>query len=164
MEWGKLTRDFTNTNATTLIYNRCTSIITKHHGIEIHISLYFLLNSVSMSLPHLWKITVNTYNRKHCDETKQRTQYLSDVTYNNLSQRTTKPTIRRATSEDSDQPAHPRSLIRVFADRICLPQPLGYPKRDERESLPYWGDVQADLNPCWWYISYCRFCRALSPP
>ena len=25
-----------------------------------------------------------------------------------------------ATSEDSDQPAHPRSLIRVFADRIAF--------------------------------------------
>ena len=25
-----------------------------------------------------------------------------------------------ATSEDSDQPAHPRSLIRVFANRNCL--------------------------------------------
>ena len=29
-----------------------------------------------------------------------------------------------AISEDSDQPAHPRSLIRVFADRMCLLQPL----------------------------------------
>ena len=99
-----------------------------------------------MSWPRLWKITVNAYNPKHCDETKLRAQHLCDVTYNNLSQRTTKPTIRRATSEDSDQPAYPRSLIRVFADRICLPQPLGYPKRDERESLPYWEDVQADLK------------------
>ena len=25
-----------------------------------------------------------------------------------------------ATSKDSDQPAHPRSLIRIFADRMCL--------------------------------------------
>ena len=28
-----------------------------------------------------------------------------------------------AISEDSDQPAHPRSLIRVFAVRMCLLQP-----------------------------------------
>ena len=41
-----------------------------------------------------------------------------------------------ATSEDSDQPAHPRSLIRVFADRMCLLQPPGYPK-----GMPYWVDV-----------------------
>ena len=38
-----------------------------------------------------------------------------------------------ATSEDSDQPVHPHSLIRIFVDRMCLLQP----KRDEREPLPY---------------------------
>ena len=43
-----------------------------------------------------------------------------------------------ATSEDSDQTAHPRSLIRFFADCMCLSQPPGYPKRDKRELLPYW--------------------------
>ena len=31
-----------------------------------------------------------------------------------------------ATSKDSDQPAHPRSLIRVFVDRMCLLQPPHY--------------------------------------
>ena len=54
-----------------------------------------------------------------------------------------------ASSEDSDQPAHPRSLIRVFADRMCLLQPPGYSKRDIGEPLPYWVDVQADLSLCW---------------
>ena len=67
-----------------------------------------------------------------------------------------------ATSEDSDQPAHPRSLIRVFADCLCRLQPPGYPKRDIREPLPYWVDVQADLSLCWSQRSYCRFCRALA--
>ena len=33
-----------------------------------------------------------------------------------------------ATSEVSDQPAHLRSLIRVFADRMRLLQPPGYPE------------------------------------
>ena len=60
-----------------------------------------------------------------------------------------------ATSEDSDQPAHPCRLIRVFADRMCLVQPPGYPKRDEREPLPYLVDVQADLSLCWSHRSYC---------
>ena len=78
-------------------------------------------------------------------------------------QRTTKPTIKTfAISEDSDQPAHPRSLIRVFADRVCLLQPPGYPMRDKRELLPYWVDVQADLSLCWLRRSYCRFCRVLA--
>ena len=51
-----------------------------------------------------------------------------------------------ATSEDSGQPAHPRRLIRVLADRMCLLQPPGYPKRDKGEVLPYLVDVQADLR------------------
>ena len=67
-----------------------------------------------------------------------------------------------ATREDSDQSAHPRSLIRVFADRMRLLQPPGYPKKDERELLPYWLAVQADLSLCWSNRSYCRFCRALA--
>ena len=32
-----------------------------------------------------------------------------------------------ATSEDLDQPTHPRSLIRVFTDRMRPLQPPGYP-------------------------------------
>ena len=67
-----------------------------------------------------------------------------------------------ATSEDSDQPAHSHSLIRVFADRICLLQPPGYPKRDKREPLPYWVDVQADLSVWWSHRDCCRFCHALA--
>ena len=54
-----------------------------------------------------------------------------DKTYNNTC----------ATSEDSDQPAHPRILIRVFADRMCLLQPPDCPKRDKRELLSCWVDV-----------------------
>ena len=63
-------------------------------------------------------------------------------------------------SEDSDQPAHPRGLIRVFADRMCLLQPPGYPKRDEQKLLPYWVDVQADLSLDWPHRPYCRSYRA----
>ena len=66
------------------------------------------------------------------------------------------------TSEDSEQPAYPRSLIRIFADRMCFLQLPGYPKRDEQNLLPYWVDVQADLSLSWSHRSYCRFCRALA--
>ena len=45
----------------------------------------------------------------------------------------TKPTC--ATSEDSDQTAHLRSLIRVFAYRMCLLQPLGYSERFKQEAF-----------------------------
>ena len=55
-------------------------------------------------------------------------EYHSQVVANShsiaqLNQRNLKPT-----SKDSDQPAHPRSLIRVFADRLCLLQPSSYPE------------------------------------
>ena len=56
-----------------------------------------------------------------------------------MSQRTTKPTIRHVTSEDSDQPVHLSSLIRVFGDCMCLLQPPGYSKRNEQELLPILG-------------------------
>ena len=52
-----------------------------------------------------------------------------DKTYNRTS----------AISEDSDQPVHPHSLIRVFADGICLLQPQDYLNRDEREPMTYRG-------------------------
>ena len=42
-----------------------------------------------------------------------------------------------------------RLRIRIFVDRMCLLQPPGYPKRDEREPLPYWVDAQDDLSLCW---------------
>ena len=67
-----------------------------------------------------------------------------------------------ATSEDSDQPAHLHSLIRVFSDNMCLLQPPGYPKRDKQEPLSYWVDVQDDLSFCWSHRSDCRFCHALT--
>ena len=73
-------------------------------------------------------------------------QQLVKCIFSHLSQCTTKPTIRRATSEDSDQPAHLRCLIRVFADRMHLLQPLDYPKRYEQEPLPYRVDIQAYLS------------------
>ena len=66
-----------------------------------------------------------------------------------------------ATSEDSDQPAHSRSLIRVFANRMCLLQLPGYSKRNKRQPLQYCVVVMADLSVCWSLRSYCRFCRAL---
>ena len=46
--------------------------------------------------------------------------------------------------------------------RMCLLQPPGYPKWNKRDPLTYWIDVQADLSLCWWYRSYCKFCRALA--
>ena len=51
-----------------------------------------------------------------------------------------------ATSEDSDQPAHPYSLIKIFTDNMSLLQPPDYSKKEKHELLLYWVDVQADRS------------------
>ena len=53
--------------------------------------------------------------------------YINNSLEINKSQRIAKPTIKRATSEDSDQPVHMRCLISVFVDRTFLLQALDYP-------------------------------------
>ena len=65
----------------------------------------------------------------------------------------TKRTFWRAPNEDSDQPARPRSLIRVFVGRMKKLCTLGYPKCAQRR---FWSDcanAQADLNLRWAHMS-----------
>ena len=77
-----------------------------------------------------------------------------------------------APNEDSNQPAHPRSLIRVFVvrmNKLCI---LGYPKRAQWR---FWSDcanAQADLNLRKANMSDCTFlvdaarmitCRLVEP-
>ena len=66
------------------------------------------------------------------------------------------------TSKDSYYPAHLCSLIRAFANHMCLLQPSDYPKTDKQEPLPYWVDEQAYPSLCWLHRSYCRFCCVLA--
>ena len=73
-----------------------------------------------------------------------------------------------APREDSDQPGHPPSLIRVFA--VCLKKhwALSYPLSTLWSLWSDWTDAQADLSLCWarislvlsWGGSYadCYFC------
>ena len=87
-------------------------------------------------------------------------RFYSGILYEPTHDKTNNKTC--ATSEDSDQTAHPRSLIRVFADRMCLLQPQSYPKRNKQEPFPYWVAEEADFSLCWSNMSYCKFCRALA--
>ena len=52
-------------------------------------------------------------------------------------------------SEDSDQPGHLPSLIRVFAVRMKKSQVLSYPLSAQRRLWSDWADAQADLSLCW---------------
>ena len=54
-----------------------------------------------------------------------------------------------APSEDSDQPGHPPSLIRVFAVRMKKAQVLSYPLSAQRGLWSDWADAQADLSLRW---------------
>ena len=54
-----------------------------------------------------------------------------------------------APSEDSDQPGHPPSLIRVFAVRMKKAWVLIYPLSAQRRLWSDWADAQADLSLRW---------------
>ena len=61
-------------------------------------------------------------------------------------------------SEDSDQPGHPPSLIRVFVVR--MKEPLGpyYSLSAQRRLRSDWSIAQADLSLRWAHRSFCWFC------
>ena len=62
-------------------------------------------------------------------------------------------------SEDSDQPGHPTSLIRVFA--VCMKKAwaLSYPLSTQRRLWSDWADAQADLSLRWVHMPFCWFCH-----
>ena len=62
-----------------------------------------------------------------------------------------------APSEDSDQPRHPPSLIRVFAVRMKNAWVLSYPLRTQRRLWSDWADAQADLSLCWAHSHFLGF-------
>ena len=72
-----------------------------------------------------------------------------------------------APSEDSDQPGHPPSLIRVFAVRMKKAWVLSYPLSAQERLWSDWADAQADLSPRWvhillvlsWGGSFCKRLR-----
>ena len=64
-----------------------------------------------------------------------------------------------APSEDSDQPGHQPSLIRVFA--VCMKKAwiLSYPSSAQRRLWSDWADAQADLSLRWAHMLLCWFCH-----
>ena len=68
-----------------------------------------------------------------------------------------------APSEDSDQPEHPPSLIRVFAVRMNIPWVLSYPLSTQQILRSDWaldGSAQSDLSLRWVLRTLCLFCHA----
>ena len=52
-------------------------------------------------------------------------------------------------SEDSDQPGHPPSLIRIFAVRMKKAWVISYPLSAQQSLWSDWADAQADLSLRW---------------
>ena len=67
-----------------------------------------------------------------------------------------------APSEDSDQPGHPPSLIRVFAVRTKKACVLSYPLSAQWRRCSDWADAQADLSLRWALMPFCWFCHEVS--
>ena len=67
-----------------------------------------------------------------------------------------------APSEDSDQPGHPPSLIRVCAVRLKQNWLLSYPLSAQRRLWSDWADAQADLSLRWAQRSICWFCHEVA--
>ena len=62
-----------------------------------------------------------------------------------------------APSEDSDQPGHPPSLIRVFAVRMKKAWVLSYQLSAQRRHWSNWADAQADLSLRWAHSHFVGF-------
>ena len=64
-----------------------------------------------------------------------------------------------APSEDSDQPGHPPSQIRVFVVRMKKHWVLIYLLSALRRLWSHWADAQTDLGLRWAHRSVCWFCH-----
>ena len=75
-------------------------------------------------------------------------KFLCTKTYDDydMSHDTTKPKNECAPSEDSDQPEHPPSLIRVFAVHLMDSYGLKLSSCGQRRLWSDWADPQADLS------------------
>ena len=64
-----------------------------------------------------------------------------------------------ASSEDSDQPGHRPSLIRVFAVHLKKARILSYPLSAQQRLWSDWANAQADLSLRWAHMPFCWFCH-----
>ena len=64
-----------------------------------------------------------------------------------------------APNEDSDQPGHPPSLIRIFAVRLEKARVLSYPLSAQQRFWSDWVDAQADLSLRYAHMPFCWFCH-----
>ena len=78
--------------------------------------------------------------------------------------KTNKMTCAHPPPEDSDQPGHPPSLIRIFAVRSWVAKDPKFLQADSEDSdqtgrMP---SAQADLSFRWAHMSFCWFCHVMA--
>ena len=98
----------------------------------------------------MFEVPVSNYNWHGLTRTIYEPQHEKKNTHNKMA---------CAPSEDSDQPGHPPSLIRVFAVRMKKPWVLSYPLSAQRRLWSDWADAQADLSLRWAHMRFYWFCH-----
>ena len=131
-------------------------------------TLGFLRTAVDVWIPISGMINMNTFCKSRLISLRLSLVFVP--TY--LSRRITKPTKRRAPSEDSYQTGHPPSLIRVFTVyqpghlpslirvfAVCMKEAwvLSYPLSGQWRLWSDWADAQADLSFCWAHMPFFWF-------
>ena len=116
------------------------------HGLAAYCRcvIFFSIAGLILECSTTWLVSINRYVLHLSMLSPRWLHFLWDSTFEPAHDKNYNKIY--AISEDSFQNVHPRSLIRAFADRMYLLQPPGYPRNGEREPLPYWGNIQADLR------------------
>ena len=137
-------------------------------GIVNRTSLVFIKNDRFLSLQKKIQMTLKIWNTARMNYTRgckhvenNETKSYQDLKIYKLAFDKTYNTTC-ATSEDSDQPGHPPSLIGVVAVREMDSYGPKLSSRGPRKLWSDWADTQADLSLLWAHMPFCWLCRALA--
>ena len=119
-------------------------------GLVVFLWYSLNMNLFGLHFCHTWRLLTLSLHRAHSN-TK------TILLYQPPRDKTNK--MACAPSEDSDQPGHPPSLIRVFALRMKKAWVLSYPLSAQRRLWLDWADAQADMSLRWAHIPFCWFCH-----
>ena len=131
-----------------LLIKRTESWLLLRHDLQIKCSMWgFLkLSTIYVDVTFLLTFlqpTANSSFGKVRTQTRTQTRLIKWAASRQNQQ------IDCAPKEDSDQPGHPPSLIRVFAVRMKKAWALSYPLSAQRRLWSDWADAQADLSLPW---------------
>ena len=98
-----------------------------------------ILSGPARKFPGVWSLCF-------CSSSKPVIKRVESCQLKHLSRDMTNQQNECAPSEDSDQPGHPFSLIRVFAARMKKPWVLSYPLSAQRRLCSDCADAQTDLS------------------